>query len=567
MPVWGAQATNCGLHGNGDAADGNPIRSWAGCVADALPFCRNIQEADEGYFNTCHGNGCGENDTPQCVSDFTSAWPFLDTTTECNLFALGYGDPARIDFPNNVIVYRAPIVWENHSTPDPAIPGGDDDYTWNMHSPGSELYDTLHSDARVHVEHNSGESIDRFTSEEVHENPFGTASLWWTQLRKEIDNNDNDAVQCWLRHFVNPSLDCTDPRGHDPMAVVVGVPSLDCGDHPDAANDAEIHPAYALAIRIQERCPNSVTDCDNPQPEQWAFFYRRQGDNGFCGNTNYSRCGTTYQLPLGVPIVPAGVLTSADVHVDFHAWDKEGDPPSDVTVVSNFDPVNGTVLTITLPGGNEGVVGLVTVTPHIDTTPPTITCPMNITTPVDLGKCTAAVTFTPMSSDNCAVNSTVCTSPSGSAFPIGTTTDTCTATDQAGLTTSCTFNVTVTAGNKCPLAMGYWKNHTGLWPVSSLTLGTVTYDKTQLLSILNNSTTGDASVILAKAEIGALLNLANGSNPIPICDTIADANAALDGCTVPCKVGPKTVLGQRMVSDGNRLDLYNLGKLTTGCTP
>jgi hypothetical protein len=163
--------------------------------------------------------------------------------------------------------------------------------------------------------------------------------------------------------------------------------------------------------------------------------------------------------------------------------------------------------------------------------------------------------------------STACSIPSGSAFPIGTTTDTCTATDQAGLTASCSFNVTVTAGNKCPQAQGYWKNHSGLWPVSSLTLGTITYNKTQLLSILNNSTTGDASVILAKAEIGALLNLANGSNPIPICDTIADANAALDGCTVPCKVGPKTVLGQRMVSDGNRLDLYNLGKLTTGCTP
>jgi hypothetical protein len=99
-----------------------------------------------------------------------------------------------------------------------------------------------------------------------------------------------------------------------------------------------------------------------------------------------------------------------------------------------------------------------------------------------------------------------------------------------------------------------------------LTLGNVTYNKTQLLGILNNSTNGDASVILARAEIAVLLNLANGSNPIPICDTIADADAALGGCTVACKVGPNTVLGQRMVSDGNRLDSYNAGKLTPGCT-
>ena len=49
--------------------------------------------------------------------------------------------------------------------------------------------------------------------------------------------------------------------------------------------------------------------------------------------------------------------------------------------------------------------------------------------------------------------------------------------------------------------------------MNSLTLGSVTYNKTQLLKILNNSTTGDASVILARAEIATLLSLANGSNP------------------------------------------------------
>ncbi len=257
------------------------------------------------------------------------------------------------------------------------------------------------------------------------------------------------------------------------------------------------------------------------------------------------------------------------MHVDWHSWADKfiGDPSSDISVSSSFDLTDGTVLNIHLPHNEDGVVGLVTVTPQVDTTPPTISCPANITTPVDLGKCTAAVAFAPTSSDNCAVNSVVCSTPSGSAFPIGTTTDTCTATDQAGLATSCTFQVTVTAGNRCPHDQGYWKNHPNLWPVNSLTLGTVTYNKTQLLRILNNSTMGDASVILAKAEIATLLSLANGSNPTPICNTIADADAALDGCTVPCQVGPKTVMGQRMVGDANTLNSYNSGNLTTGCTP
>src|SRR6185369_16303030 len=117
-----------------------------------------------------------------------------------------------------------------------------------------------------------------------------------------------------------------------------------------------------------------------------------------------------------------------------------------ITVDNSFDLTNGTVLSIHLPHQEDGVVGLVTITPTFDTTPPQITCPGNETQPVDLGKCTAAVTINPTISDDCSV-SAVCSPPSGSAFPIGTTTDTCTATDQAGLTNNCSFSVTVTAGN------------------------------------------------------------------------------------------------------------------------
>jgi len=84
---------------------------------------------------------------------------------------------------------------------------------------------------------------------------------------------------------------------------------------------------------------------------------------------------------------------------------------------------------------------------------------------------------------------------------------------------------------------------------------------------LNSPTGGDASVILAKSEITALLNLANGSNPVPICNTIVDADGALNGCHVPCNISPKTVTGQRMISNANTLDNYNNGGLTAGCTP
>jgi len=617
-----------------------PVRGWGGCSPDPFAFCFGLQGSDEGDFDFdgCHSTegcgGCSDVDTSQwaaslsgnpgdlcgkCVADFTSAWPYIDNSTLCSVgsnpnpfFQLGgVTDPARIDFPNNVIVYRAPIRWEEFSDKAGPIVGAiDSDYTWDTNSVGHELHDTdtqfiYHRGCldenygRVHTEFDRFESVNHFTNQD-----WGAANLWWRKLRSVTDptccfcaanpgvciafglslcaadpdsctigNSGSDrtnTTRCFVKSSVNPVLTCptdenvdTDCSLHDPMAVTVGVPSLDCADDAYQGTD-EIHPVLGMAIRIQEN-PQPET---NPQPEKWAFFYRQTGGTGPCGGSSYSRCLSMFKLPLGLPVVSANkVLTGADVHVDWHAWRLDDSVPGDVNIDSSFDLTNGTVLNITLPHFDEGVVGLVTVTPAVDTTPPQITCTGNISKPVDLGKCTAAVTFpAPTVSDNCSV-SAACNPPSGSAFPIGTTTDTCTATDQAGLTASCSFNVTVTAGNKCPHAQGYWKNHPSLWPVSSLTLGSVTYNKTQLLSILNNSTTGDASVILAREEIATLLSLANGSNPTPICGTIADADAALGASTVPAKVGPKTVLGQRMVGDANTLDSYNIGNLTPGCTP
>jgi hypothetical protein len=48
-----------------------------------------------------------------------------------------------------------------------------------------------------------------------------------------------------------------------------------------------------------------------------------------------------------------------------------------------------------------------------------------------------------VASDNCPGVTFVCSAASGSTFPIGTTTVTCTATDTSGNTASCSFTVTV----------------------------------------------------------------------------------------------------------------------------
>jgi hypothetical protein len=126
---------------------------------------------------------------------------------------------------------------------------------------------------------------------------------------------------------------------------------------------------------------------------------------------------------------------------------------------------------------------------------------------------------------------------------------------------------TAGGGNRCPLSQGYWKTHPDAWPVTSLTLGTVVYNQLQLLSILNSSVKGDASIILAKQLIAAKLNIANGSDPTPIAATIATADGLLDGCVLPCAVKPSSSLGMQMTAAAAILDQYNNGLLTPDCTP
>jgi hypothetical protein len=67
----------------------------------------------------------------------------------------------------------------------------------------------------------------------------------------------------------------------------------------------------------------------------------------------------------------------------------------------------------------------------------------------------------------------------------------------------------VWAQNGCAFfTQGYWKNHPDAWPLDTLTLGTVTYSKDQLLLILRRPVRGNGLVALAHQLIAAKLNVA-----------------------------------------------------------
>lgn len=79
-----------------------------------------------------------------------------------------------------------------------------------------------------------------------------------------------------------------------------------------------------------------------------------------------------------------------------------------------------------------------------DTQPPTISCPASVTKSNDQDKCSAVVNYaSPTVADNCPGVTSSCTPASGTAFALGTTTVTCTATDESNNTATCSFTVTV----------------------------------------------------------------------------------------------------------------------------
>jgi hypothetical protein len=121
----------------------------------------------------------------------------------------------------------------------------------------------------------------------------------------------------------------------------------------------------------------------------------------------------------------------------------------------------------------------------------------------------------------------------------------------------------------CPLGLGYWKNNPAAWPVTSLTLGGMTYSKSVLLKILGTPigkrTKADASLILADQLIAAKLNIANGTDGTPVSSTIMNADSLLTAQPVGSHVKPSTSTGQAMVNDANVLNNYNNGVMTLGC--
>jgi CSLREA domain-containing protein len=196
--------------------------------------------------------------------------------------------------------------------------------------------------------------------------------------------------------------------------------------------------------------------------------------------------------------------TTASGTGPFHyAWTLDGAP-------FNGDSPSISVPTGSLSAGSHsvsvvvsGTCGTVTksATLTIDSSPPTIDCPANIVVEPSCPSGAVVTYQAPVGTDSCpgAVTTQTAGLPSGSVFPIGTTTETYTVTDSTGQTASCSFTVTV----KTPAA-------------------TIQDMINQVQALMNqgllNQTNGQSLI----TRLQSALDYLNAGKPDKACDKLAD---------------------------------------------
>jgi N-acetylneuraminic acid mutarotase len=182
-------------------------------------------------------------------------------------------------------------------------------------------------------------------------------------------------------------------------------------------------------------------------------FNRALGDGEIAAIFNAGSAGKCKQATNQTPVAKCkSVMVSADASCRANASIDDGsfDPDAGDTISMQQSPPGpyplGTTLVALTVTDSHGASSQCTATVTVvDNTPPTITCPSNIVVnnSNNPGQCSGVVNYNATATDNCSAVTVACSPSSGSVFPKGPTTVTCTATDSSGNTSSCSFTVTV----------------------------------------------------------------------------------------------------------------------------
>lgn len=238
------------------------------------------------------------------------------------------GDPFPGHMNFGIATFQGPITWDAYSGPWP----NDNDWSFSLvPRNGAGLAganDGPDPAAALHLE---------FDATEV---PLPLFPFWQNLLTPPIPAPDpNSAIGSV---FAGP--DWTGLEG-----VAIGVVGLD-GVH--GAN-TELHPLYAIAVRLQQTQQPGVVQ------EKWAFFLRNFGDEGTCSEITWNWDATDFFIPLEWPAGATGDVTNTSDVVRWEDKPTQGGIPVDIQV--NKDQ-HFTLIHVGAPQGADefGVGGTVT---------------------------------------------------------------------------------------------------------------------------------------------------------------------------------------------------------------
>ena len=149
-----------------------------------------------------------------------------------------------------------PVTFEGHASW--GDHGIDDDYTFEFRRDGNPL--SINGRAGLHVEFDSEETIDNFTTDE------------WKAFHQAVDDDTNGPEP---------------KKRFDGHTILTGMFGLDC----EHDCKSELHPLYALATK-RDNFENDSAD------EVWLMFVRNVGNEGYCSHQLWKAPFTNYTFRL-----------------------------------------------------------------------------------------------------------------------------------------------------------------------------------------------------------------------------------------------------------------------------
>ncbi len=261
----------------------------------------------------------------------------------------------------------------------------------------------------------------------------------------DAGNTDTCLTSVTVTDTIPPSAECI---GYTLQLNAGGTGSISANDVDDGSSDA-------CGISGLTVTPANF-NCTNLGPNQVTLTTTDANGNTASCTANVTVVDTTAPLAIcqniTVQLDGQGNATISPLDLDAGSVDACGVDSlntslTQVGCANVLAPATVSLYVMDASGNSDTCSALVIV---LDTFPPTITCPANVTFSNDSGLCSTNVVYlSPTFQDNCSGNLTITQTDtsgltSGSNFPVGTTTQTYSATDDGGNSNSCSFDITVT---------------------------------------------------------------------------------------------------------------------------